>query len=346
VQLQPSKDGTAELCVTSPAGQPDVSVVIASFNTREMLRRCLLTLEREAGDVAYEAIVVDNASRDGSADMIGAEFRAVKLIRSAVNLGFAGANNHGFAVARGRYVVMLNSDAFLYPRALRRAVEHMDANPQVGLGGGRLVGADGCWQPSARMFPSPINEIFILSGLAAKYGKSRLFGRGDRTWAEALEPGPTDWVPGAFSVVRRDLLLRLGYLDERFFLYFDEVDLCQRIKAAGYSVWYWPDIVVEHLGGESAKALPNVAMSSSGSQLTLWRMRSQLLYHRKHHGALGAWLTMTVETSWNRLRALRNWRSSSPAQRSKAQEARTSIAMMKQAWRETRGGQSCPPKPW
>src|SRR5208337_2850152 len=101
----------------------------------------------------YETIVVDNASRDGSADMVATEFPEVRLIRSEINLGFAAANNRAFEVARGRYIVLLNSDAFLRPGALRLSIEHMDANPRAGLAGGRLVGHDGSWQPSARMFP-------------------------------------------------------------------------------------------------------------------------------------------------------------------------------------------------
>jgi GT2 family glycosyltransferase len=333
--------------VSNSAPTVDVSVVIVSFNTREVLRECLQTLERQTSKVTYETIVVDNESADGSADMVERDFPAVRLVRSAVNLGFAAANNRGFALAQGRYVSQLNSDAFMQPGALDLAVQHMDAKPTVGLSGGRLVGRDGSWQPSVRKFPSPLNEALTLTGLAAKYRKSRFFGRADRTWADPREPGPADWVPGAFTLIRREVLEQIGHLDERFFLYFDDVDLCRRVKALGYSVWYFPDVVVTHLGGESAKAVSHLALSSSGAQLVLWRMRSQLLYHRKYHGAFGAWLTMMLETSWNRLRALSNARRpKGPAQAGKAQESRNLIAIIKQAWRETHGGQVCPPKPW
>jgi GT2 family glycosyltransferase len=154
----------------------DASVIVVSFNTRDLLRECLLTLQREAGGVNYETIVVDNASRDGSADMVAAEFPGAHIIRSKINLGFAAANNRAFEIARGRYIVLLNSDAFLRTGALPLSVEHMDANPRVGLGGGRLVGRDSSWQPSARMFPSPLNSLLMMSGLAAKFPKSRLLG--------------------------------------------------------------------------------------------------------------------------------------------------------------------------
>jgi GT2 family glycosyltransferase len=333
--------------VSNSAPTVDVSVVIVSFNTREVLRECLQTLERQTCKVTYETIVVDNASADGSADMVEKEFSGVRMVRSAVNLGFAAANNRGFALARGRYVSQLNSDAFMQPGALDLAVQHMDAKPNVGLSGGRLVGRDGSWQPSVRKFPSPLNEALSLTGLAAKYRKSRFFGRADRTWADPLEPGPADWVPGAFTLIRREVLEQIGHLDERFFLYFDDVDLCRRVKALGHAVWYFPDVVVTHIGGESARAVSHLALSSSGVQLVLWRMRSQLLYHRKYHGAFGAWLTMMLEASWNWLRALSNSRRrKDPAHVGKAQESRNLIAIIKQAWRETNGGQVCPPKPW
>ena len=121
---------------------PQVTVVIVSFNTRELLRECILTLQREAGGVVYETIVVDNASRDGSADMVASQFPDVRLIRSQTNLGFASANNRAFEIARGRYLVLLNSDAFLTPGALPLSVMHMEENAAAGLGGARLVGRE------------------------------------------------------------------------------------------------------------------------------------------------------------------------------------------------------------
>ena len=215
-------------------------------------------------------------------------------------------------MARGRYTVLLNSDAFLRPGALSKAVEHMERNADVGLGGGRLIGRDNGWQPSARRFPSPLNDFLTLSGLAAKFPRSRLFGRFDRTWADPLEASEVDWVPGAFAIIRRHVLEEVGYFDEAFFLYYEEVDLCHRIKAAGYRIWYWPDIVLVHLGGESSKTVKRLSLSSAGSQLTLWRMRSALLYYRKHHGALGAWIAKSTEMLWHGLRAWKNTGGADP----------------------------------
>lgn len=333
---------------TSGATCPDVSIVVVSFNTRDMLRDCLRTVENRCGDTSYELIVVDNASRDGSADMVADEFPDAVLLRSNVNLGFAGANNRGFDVARGRYIVLLNSDAFVEPDALSLSVKKMDSSPEVGLASGRLIGRDGSWQPSARMFPSITNELLTLSGLGDKFPRSRFFGRMDRTWADPMKPAQVDWVPGAFSIIRRRALEEIGYFDQRFFLYYEEVDLCFRIKEAGYQLWYWPDIVVVHVGGESARTVAeeNGGLTESGAQLTLWRMRSALLYHRKHHGYRGAWAAMTAEALWHRFRAWKNGAASDAAGCGKAQESRALVELLERAWHETDGGRVSPPQPW
>lgn len=322
----------------------DVSVIVVSFNTRGLLRDCLESVCKQDG-VSMEVLVVDNASRDGSALMVLAEFPQVRLTASRENLGFAGANNVAFAQARGRYVVLLNSDAFLGPQTLRHAVEQMDAEPGIGLLGGLLLGRDGAWQPSARLFPSVVNEILTFTGLSGRFRNSRLFGRVDRTWADPKERTDTDWVPGAFAVIRREVLESVGYFDERFFLYYEEVDLCRRIKAAGYRIAYRPELEVIHIGGESSRTMTRLSLSSSGAQLSLWRMRSQLLYYRKHHGWM-AGLAMLAETTWHRLRLLRCLRGKDEAGEAKREESRAVIQLFRRAWDETQGGRVCPARPW
>ena len=325
--------------------QPDISVVIVSYNTRELLRECLNSLNDRSQGLSKEVFVVDNVSRDGSADMVAQDFPDVHLIRSQVNLGFAAANNRAFPLCQGRYVVLLNSDAFLHEGAMQRAVRYMDADPKVGLGGARLVGRDGSWQPSSRMFPSFLNDFLSLSGLAARYPSSRFFGRFDRTWADPNQPADVDWVPGAFSIIRRDALDKSGPFDEQFFLYYEEVDLCRRIKEEGFLVRYWPDVVVTHLGGESSKTVTSLALSHSGSQLTLWRMRSALIYYRKHHG-IAVWFVKEMELVWHALRAWKNRRSDNPDRLRKAEDSSVMAELMQQAWHETAGGGYSPARPW
>jgi GT2 family glycosyltransferase len=279
--------------------------------------------------------------------MLEREYPDVRVIRSAVNLGFGAANNRALLEATGRYIVLLNSDAFLRPDALRRAIEHMDKNPQVGLGGGRLIGETGEWQPSARCFPSILNDFLTLSGLSSRFPRSRFFGRADRTWSDPMKPAEVDWVPGAFSIIKPKALDAAGIFDDEFFLYYEEVDLCRRIKALGYKIFYWPDVVVVHLGGESSKTITQAIMSRAGSQLTLWRMRSALLYYRKHHGNF-AFLAYLMERLWHQARFLRNSMGENVSQdrKEKAIESQTISRLMKQAWQDTKGGRVSPPRPW
>jgi GT2 family glycosyltransferase len=323
----------------------EVSILVVSFNTRDVLRECLLSVYREADSLRVQVIVVDNASIDGSAAMIEREFPEVELIRNKINLGFGPANNLGFKSVRGRYVVLLNSDAFLTEGSLRRSVEHMNDNPRAGLGGGRLIGRDGSWQPSARMFPTVLADLIVHSGLAARFPRSRFFGRADRTWANEMEAAEVDWVPGAYSIIRSEVLVTTGLFDPRFFLYYEEVDLCMRIKQNGYSIWYWPDIAVVHIGGDSSRQIRSVEMSPIGGQLILWRMRSMLLYYRKHHGPV-ARIAMLEEIVWYSIRSLRRRLSKDPDRRKSAGTYQSMISIMSQAWRDTRGGRFSPLQPW
>jgi GT2 family glycosyltransferase len=329
----------------------EVSVIVISFNTRELLRECLTSLLAECSSLgaSAEVLVVDNASADGSAEMVEGEFGGrefpVRLIRSDVNLGFAAANNLAMEEAAGRYIMLLNSDAFFHPGALRRAIDHMDADATAGIGGARLVSRDGAWQPSARTFHSIWIDAIVMTGLAARFPRSRIFGAPDRTWADPNEAADVDWVPGAFSILRRETLAKTGLFDPAFFLYYEEVDLCRRVKAAGYRVLYWPDVVVTHVGGESGRQLRSLKFSKTGAQVVLWRMRATLLYYRKHHG-FEAWLARGLEEAIYRLRWMRNRLSKSPARRERAEEARLLLNMMRQAWKETNGGRISPPRPW
>jgi GT2 family glycosyltransferase len=334
-----------------------VSIVIISFNTSTLLRECLQSLLAECAALPAapseenkaEVIVLDNASHDGSAEMVEREFSTgpipVRLIRSSVNLGFGGANNVALDQAQGRYLVLLNSDAFLHPGALHRAIEHMDNSPRTGFGGAKLVGRNGELQPSGRLFHSIFRDALVFTGLAGRYPHSRFFGAPDRTWADPDLPADVDWVPGAFMIIRREALAKIGLFDPRFFLYYEETDLCRRVKAAGYTVSYWPDIVVTHIGGESGKQLASLSASKSASRVELWRMRSTLLYYRKHHG-WQAWLAQWLERGLYSIRQRRNSKSPDPARRAQAADFGLLADLMHQAWQETQGGRVSPPTPW
>lgn len=336
-----------------PVYEFTVSVIVVSFNTRDLLRACLQSIIAECkglpAGLTGEILVVDNASSDGSAEMVEEEFAhsscPIRLIRSKVNLGFAAANNLAMEAALGRYLVLLNSDAFFQPGALRLSIQHMDADTTVGVGGARLVGPHGEWQPSARAFPSLWHVFVVFSGLASRYPKSRIFGAFDRTWANPDVQAEVDWVPGAFSIMRREALVKSGLFDQNFFLYCEEVDLCRRIKALGFRVLYWPDVVVTHIGGESSRQLTTLNFLDSDSQVVLWRMRASLLYFRKHHG-FSVWGFRALEDTMHLFRWLRNRRSKDPARRKRAEEAKQFLSLMRQAWNDTNGGRISPPRPW
>lgn len=327
------------------SSQYDASIIIVSFNTRAILKECLESVIRESANLRTEILIVDNHSVDGSAEMVELEFPEVQLIRSPVNLGFGSANNIALQRARGRYFVLLNSDAFFQPSALELAIKHMDETPDCGLGGGLLTGRDGSWQPSARSFHSILGDFIVLTGLAAKFPKSRLFGGFDRTWAGIDEAAAVDWVPGAFSIIRPAALEKAGLFDPVFFLYYEEVDLCLRIKKAGYSIWYWPDIAVVHIGGESSRKLKTLDYSSQAAQVVMWRMRSTLLYYRKHHG-LQVYFAKWLENALARITVLRNHLSSDPLRKEREKRYRTLINLMNQAWKDTDGGRVSPSRPW
>jgi GT2 family glycosyltransferase len=320
----------------------DVSIIVVSFNTRDLLHECLDSALAECArlpdDLRAEILVVDNASGDDSAEMVAAEFAAssapVRLFRSEVNLGFGAANNLAIREAQGRYLVLLNSDAFFRPGALALAIEHMDADTSAGIGGARLVSRDGGWQPSARIFPSIWLDARVLMG---------------HTWPDPSEAAEVDWVPGAFTILRREALDRAGLFDPRFFFYFEEVDLCRRVKAAGFHVLYWPDIVITHLGGESGRQSSqrssSVVFSETGALIILWRMRSALLYYRKHHGRQAV-LARILEEGIYGLRRLRNRLSLTSARRLRAREFAQLASLMRQAWADTKGGRVSPRPPW
>ena len=322
-----------------------LSVLIVTYNSKRLIDVLLTALARQLEGLDAEVVLVDNASHDGTADAVAERYPWVHLLRSPENLGFAAGNNLAAKSATGRMLLLLNPDALPAPGAIARGLQLMLADPQVGLGGGRLLGDDGSTQPSARMFPSLAQEFIVLSGLAAKYPRSRWFGRLDRTWADPDQPATIDWSPGAFVYIPHALFKTLNGFDERFFLYYEEVDLCRRIQAAGFRIQYWPELRISHIGGESARTVEGAAVSSSGtgSQLTLWRARAGLLYYRKNHGWLTAWAVNRLERGWHALRAARARRN---GQRDKAAESESLRALLARAWNDTLGGRVSPPRPW
>jgi N-acetylglucosaminyl-diphospho-decaprenol L-rhamnosyltransferase len=267
------------------SGPETLTVLLVSYNTRDLLDPCLSAVAKArayGGGIDGPDIVVDNASRDGSADFLSANYPHLKLIRSPKNVGFGRANNLALPVS-SKYLLLLNTDAFVPEDAFSRTIEFMEAHPRCGVLGVRLVGRDGDLQPSCRYFPTPLNTFLTRTGLARMFPGVRLVD--DMQWDHASVRS-CDWVPGCFYLLRRELVEQVGLFDPLYFLYFEEVDHCRASKAMGWDVVYFPDVSVVHIGGESARSLGE--LSSGGRQVEILQLEAAQLYFRKNHGIAGA----------------------------------------------------------
>ena len=267
----------------------DITVIIVNYNTAHLLADAIGALRISGLGMQLQTVVVDNASRDGSAEVLRTKFADCELIYNHVNVGFGRANNQVLPLARGRYILLLNTDAFVAPETLSRTAAYMDAHPQCGVLGVRLVGLDGVLQPSCRYFPTPWN-IFI-----ARIGIDRFFPSvrpmDDMAWDHASNR-ECDWVPGCYYLVRKEVIDAVGLFDPRYFLYFEEVDHCRAVKAAGWTVNYFSDTTVVHIGGESAKTAGK--LTSTSAQISELQVESEMLYFRKQYGRTGVWSSLVL----------------------------------------------------
>lgn len=257
-----------------------LSVVIVSWNTRELLRRCLQTLRQDLeaypGAGRFEVFLVDNASADGSAQMVAKEHPWVKLTANSENRGFAAANNQAFATASGDYVLLLNPDTEVQPGAIAHLIHFLEAHPQAGIVAPQLLNSDGSIQRSCRAFPTFLGMVYELVGL------SKMFPAGSKAGAKFREYKMLDWnhdderevdqPEGACLLLRRKVIEEVGTLDEGFFMLFEEVDWCFRIKQQGWEIWFTPGARVIHHYGQSIKQVKTkMILSSHRGLYRFWR---------------------------------------------------------------------------
>jgi N-acetylglucosaminyl-diphospho-decaprenol L-rhamnosyltransferase len=258
---------------------PDLSVIIVNWNVRDLLRRCLHSILANLPACQLEIIVVDNGSTDGSPEMVRTEFPQVHLLANPDNRGFTGANNQGLAVARGRYVLLLNPDTEVVGDALETLVAFADVHPDVGVVGPQLLNPDGTVQSSRRRFPT-LATALLESTWLQPYAPRRLLARYyvlDRPDDEVQD---VDWVTGAALMARREAVEQVGPLDEGFFMYSEELDWCRRFRAAGWRVVYLPTArVIHHEGKSSEQVLP---------ARHIHFQTSKIRYFRKYHGPAAA----------------------------------------------------------
>jgi len=265
----------------------DVSVVIVSWNACDVLRGCLHSILEETHDVSFEIIVVDNASRDGSAEMVRNEYPVIKLIENPENRGFAAANNQGIRVASGRYILLLNPDTIILESAICHCVRYADLHMDVGVVGCQVLEDDHRIQPTGFSFPSPWTLFLTVSGLSRAFPSSRLFGRPELGWWGRDSEQDLDVISGMFMLVRREAIEQVGLLDEDYFVYTEEADWCYRFFCAGWRRVFTPCARIIHLDG-GGKSTSQVSV-----KMFVQIQKSSMIYYRKHLG-LGAWLAAKV----------------------------------------------------
>lgn len=233
----------------------DISVVIVNWNTLGLLRDVLQSVYATlAPQITAQLIVIDNASTDGSADMVAAEFPHCVLIRNSANRGFAAANNQGFALATGRHILLLNSDTIVLGDVLAASLRYLDANPAVGAMGCRVLNLDRSMQRTCSMWPSLTNLILLTSGLW-KLRWPRFFGRYQMMDWHRDTARAVDSISGCYLLLRRAVLEQIGPLDEAFFFFGEETDWCRRMRDAGWQLMFAPVGEIVHYGSASARKL-------------------------------------------------------------------------------------------
>jgi N-acetylglucosaminyl-diphospho-decaprenol L-rhamnosyltransferase len=252
---------------------PEVSVIILSWNTRDLLAACLRSVYQTTRDLNLEIIVVDNGSKDDSCEMVRREFPWVRLIENNENVGFARANNQAARAAQGQYIFLLNSDAELQTDSLQIMLALAKKEPKTGIVGAHLLNPDGSFQASHTPFPTLWHEFLILTGLGRAF-----YGRWFPSRGPELAKGaqPVDYVEGAALLIRRDIYLQHNGLDEGYFMYAEEVDLCYSFRKTGWQVWYHPEARILHHGGGSSL---NRRTQREGDLY-----RSRIRFFRKHYG--------------------------------------------------------------
>lgn len=269
----------------------DLSVIIVNYNTKELTYKCVLSLYENLKTIKFEVIIVDNASKDDSVQFLRERLTNIILISNEKNLGFSKANNQAIKISKGRYVLLLNSDTYLTNNVIEKMIYFMERNPEVGVVGIRLLNLDGSIQNSSYIFPSwktvffhlldiknliPINLVGLIreSKTIQKFLGKEVSSY--LSYADLTQHMYVDVVPGACMMVRREVFESVGFLDERFFLYFEDIDFCRRVKSKNWKIVLLPDLGVIHFGGYSFKR--------SFTNFSRERYMGVLYYFSKYHG--------------------------------------------------------------
>ena len=281
---------------------PDLalSVTIASWNTRKDLQACLQSLDEVRDEVAFEVIVVDNASTDGSPEMVESDFPWVRLMRMPTNLYFTGAHNRALSVRNAPHAFLLNSDTVVYKGALRTLVDYSLAHPEAGVLGPKLLNPDGSLQFSCRRFPNPMAALFRNTIFGRMFPNNRFTRDYLMTDWKHEEPREVDWVSGAAVFVTQEAMERVGFLDPNYYMYCEDVDWCYRINKAGFKVMYVPQARVMHAIGRSTdQAAKKMLLRFHASMLRFYRvnMLPEVFWPLRPFAYVGAATALFVRAS-------------------------------------------------
>jgi len=275
---------------------PDISVIIVSWNARKFLAECLSSLARGISRTC-EVMVVDNASSDGSPEMVAKKFPWVRLILSGENLGFAKGNNLAIEQARGRFICLINSDVNVFPGCLDSLADYLDHHPEVGMVGPRILNPDRSLQNTCRAFPTLWNNFCVVSGLSLFFPASSRFSGEEMLWFDHARELPVDALVGCFIMARLEAVQQFGLLSDEFFMFGEDIDWGRRCWESGWKVIFFPGAESVHYGAaSSANAPERFAVEAQRAALQLWA---------KHHSRLRCFLFRCLLLSFCLLRALR-----------------------------------------
>ena len=232
----------------------DLSIIIVNYNVKEFLQNLLHSAEKASSRISKEIIVIDNASDDGSVDIIKQKFPTVKLIENKNNIGFGSANNQGLKIAQGKYILFINPDCIVSENTFDKMISFFNEHPDCGLAGCKILNSDGSLQLACRRsFPGPWTSFTKVTGLSNLFPGSRIFARYNLTYLDENKTHEVDAVSGSFMMIKRDAYEKVGGFDDQFFMYGEDLDLCYRVQKAGFKVYYVPDTQIIHYKGESTK---------------------------------------------------------------------------------------------
>ena len=305
----------------------DLSVVVVNWNTRDLLRDCLGSLFAETRDIDFEVFVVDNASEDGSVAMVEREFPSVRIVVNHKNLGFAAANNLALERARGRYVLLLNSDTIVLDGALQKTVRVADERPRAGVLGCRILNPDRSLQPSCFQDHRLSNLVLYMTHLRALFPASRVFGKERMGWWNHADERDVEVVTGAFMLVRKETIDEVGGLDEQFFMYCEETDWCRRIRQAGWKVLFTPEAQIVHLKGGSSQTSEAMFRQIHGSILLYIRKHRARSYYFVCAATMGLAFALRIP-AWVAVAAVQNGEARVRAQAQVSRHARALASLL------------------